>query len=540
MFSRKIFYKFIDFYISADKRENNQEGSLHERHTQNRLLTFAEENERKASNLREALKSKQNAICDLQVDVSTLKKENLKYEKKLKEVCGYLGPSGYRQRGGTENEYKHHYEEKIKLLHESHREICKENERLRQENQKLQVQSEELKQEIDKSRENEQLHLAIKQFEDSQEKLSTMEKLCIQQRFEINELDDVVENFRLSIVDQQGIIERITTDNNKLKKENARISYAKAKIEEQMGAEERQKKALIHQIHELDRKFKEEGETVNRLREKLENEASAKEKRGKQLVQEQTLNDHYKTKLDKALKANDELEEQLKIKSGRLEEYKKRLEFMVEEMKAMQEVGVLEGSGKIQVPVEKMVHEKKNERMEIDDVFNENFGEKYAQNDKETGRIILGDNTEGFKKTSSATGDEKRIASLENKTEWLAQLCLQCKCQNDYMNESLEKLLKNNMKNKGDFGGTDEIFKEKLEHLQNQLERYQVQHEKEAKVMHRAFNCMQQNVQKLNDVNTSLSERIDRVQNEVATIKEQVCLQIIIIPLTISFCLRRQ
>ena len=514
------------------------------------------ENDKHASKLREDLKAKQNEIRELQEDMSLLKRENVHYVKRIKEMNSLLVAAQQSQKEGAENQ-ENCFKEKVRLLEQSYKDACVEKEKLCQENRRLEAKTEDLKREAEQARDNEQLKIVMKHFEESQEKVSKMEKLCIQQRFEISELDDVVENFRQNVLDQQKAMDGLIIDNNNLKEDNMRLVAAEVKLKELMDEEMERNKDLTCRHFQLESLLK---QIDNGTMPVILN--SNKKEGVKELpVEAKELKNFYEAQFDELSKTQAELNDQVKIRDERIKEYEKRFELMVNEMKALRDLGFGdEGYLKPRGIAEKLAESGKYRNIEDGSALDAGSGTEIVQNFERAGQLRsdkTSRNTINLKQSAELTlntgqGNEnkepdslqkgersmeftKNIACLQNKVDWLAELCMQCKYQNDYIKGTLETLVPANENDESKNHDADDgqckkasmtsnanvgIIKDKFETLEKQIERYQIAHEREASSMQQEWTSLQQSLQKLTEINTILSERINRVQSEVATIRK--------------------
>ena len=425
----------------------------------------------------------------------------MEYVKRLEEMDTVL--EGYKEKQREkEGSQDTGYEERIRQIEKLYKEVSVENAKLRHEHKRLEIKSEEMKEEIERSRNNAQLTMVTKQFEKSQEKINTLEKLCIQQRFEISELDDVVDRFRRSTLNHQQPMGSIISDNDKYKRELARLNDIETKLLQQGN----------------------EGECTE------------------EHLEVQKLMGFYEGKLAEMSKAHAGLYKQITDREGKIKEYEKGFEIMLGEVKALQDLGLCDQSySKLRRLAEKLKEEvkysdapgeghgtgfvkkltrssKKNEGLTQDP---EHDDENSELNTCENGTV-----TEEFRKS---------IASIESKVGWLTELCIECKDQNDYIKDKVESLLlgngnkeRINTSKSGDKQKRNEmvssshigIVKDMFETLQRQIGKYQLAQKKEENSMQQEWSLLQQSYQKLIDDNKNLSQQIKRAQGDIATLKQ--------------------
>ena len=421
--------------------------------------------------------------------------------KRLEEMDKLV--EGYKEKQ-REKEESHDtgYEERIRHIEKLYKEVCVENAKLRHEHKRLEIKSEEMKEEIERSRNNAQLTMVTKQYEKSQEKINSLEKLCIQQRFEISELDDVVDRFRRCTLNQQQPMGSNTSDSDKYRRELARLNDVETKLQKQGN----------------------EGECAE------------------EHLEVQKLKGFYEGKLAEMSKVHSGLYKQIKEREGKIMEYEKGFEFMLGEVKALQDLGLCDQSySKL-----RRLAEELKEEVKYSDVPDKGHGTGFVENStrfsKKNDALTLGleienENSElNTCENGTVTNEFRRsIASIESKVGWLAELCIECKDQNDYIKDKVESLLLGNGNKEsihtgksGDKWKSNEmvssshigIVKDMFETLQRQIGQYQLAQKKEEDSMQQEWSLLQQSFQKLNDDNKILSRQIKRAQGEIATLKQ--------------------
>ena len=494
----------------------------------NRLIK-GNDNRKYLFKLREDLRIKQTEIQKLQEDILSLKKENLNYVNHLNEMNSLLEAAEQKQGERVESQ-ENRYEENIALLQKSYRGVCGENEKLRQENKRLELMSEELKREVGKNRDNEQLKVAMQHFEESQEKVNKMEKLCIQQKFEITELDRVIENFRHSIIKQKQKMDNLMNDNSQLKANNARLVKIEAKFKQKVDEEMKKINELTCHYCQMENILKPENIEL------LIKTGVDKEGWNKRPVVAQKREDLCGMKLDELLKAQAEVDQRAKGRDWGIKEYEKRLERMMDEAKTLQSSGGCKNRDCIsRRNVEKLADDVKYTKKEDINAPSERVGTKTAQSDDRTGQLKSKINPEDRDGIRAMLEDREvlplntHVACAETRTNWPDELCMQCKYQNDHTKDTIERMIKakqksrktdNKYENDLSFSPNDDTIRDKFEILERQIAQHQKSHDEEANRMQQAWASLQLSLQKLNSSNVALSERISKVQSEVAVLRQ--------------------